>query len=763
MYWRLTLDTQMETPTEPGFIRSVHAADFSQREGVYTNTWRDPVTRLLWLKPSWLSGDYASNMRGYGAWSVKDAGMWQPVTRSPQETSLFSLVYPQGWAYTDVELTTVGTYLQTVDPDTEDTLYWAMVSREWSLAADEGFVVYYHNLTDELMRRANWFALQWGNLFLHISGAGEYRLYAWTADSATMTGAPTLQHAGSICGPGQQMARTGFLAVTPVPGMGIALHYPQAMAQGQQQAGSSEVAVGHGVLVPYPGKWDHAATGPVIAEASALTIALNPYTANVMAVQQTRYAASGTFVDGWFDPMTLYTAGPAAVTPTCMPYLSAPNPGALVTGALLGPAGAYVAGTDRMGRVQLTLTTSNTTYTPFVVGHTVEWAPVRTARTTTPYVVPKVTAIEWSQDEQLRNEGSAEMLLEGVTAQAIAQRGDTTCLLEYSHDETTWVTAFDGIARDWELDTGVDASGTWYRAKCSLRDRFWRIEEAHVNLQSAFDWMTVANAVDTVLKASGWAAIVTQSPALANLFVPGSATGRTWRYAPNLGDSGIEALDTILLHTRTQQGEWILRYDYTTDGWVTEQRASSTVTGALTFTPYSDDRDPDADVFAYSQAMFRPEPPEANVIQIMGVTDPDSGAIRYCSPPMVNQDSLDDETSPDYLGRAVLLLGTLGEAPTSQEVLLMARRVYDAVAHRRIKATLQMADWHTTIVPNVYVTIERDGGETLAEMWIKRRTIRVQQGMGLTWPDGLGAALVEGYVEEVTLELDTQWERELHG
>ncbi len=354
------------------------------------------------------------------------------------------------------------------------------------------------------------------------------------------------------------------------------------------------------------------------------------------------------------------------------------------------------------------------------------------------------------------------MLLEGATARAIAQRGDATYSLEYSEDDSTYTPLMAGWARDWQMDTVIDASGTSYRASCSLKDAFWRLEEAHVNLQSAFDWKTVADSVDTILKASGMLAVGTPSATLQDMIVPGSPTGRAWRYAPNLGDSGVEALEAVLTHTRTQRGEWILRYDYATDNWVTEPRASSTVTGALTLTPYSDDRDPDNGVFCYTSAQWRPEPPEANVIQIAGVSDPDSAAIRYVSPPCENHGSITDAASADYLGRTIVLLGTLAEAPTQREVNLMARRLYDAVAHRRVRGTLMLTDWHASLTPNVYCTVERDDDETLALVWIKRVTVRITQGQGLVFAGG-APTVSPGYLEQVTLEVDTQWERELHG
>ena len=765
MYWRLTLDSALSLATTPGLIRSVHASDFSQRVGTYSDTWRDPVSRLLMLKPNWLERGFHTNLRGYGSWRVQTAGMWQEVKRAPEETGLFSLVQPVGWAYTDVELSDITTSLPTVNADAGDgdTIYWALQSSGWSLAADEGFVVYYHNLTDELVRRQNWFALQWGRLLLHFGGDGAWRLYDWDLDTA-LTSAPTLRHSGSLCGPGEQMARTGFIAITPIPGMGIALHYPQVLAAGTQKTGSAEAAVGHGVLIPYPACNANSSPGsPVIAEASALTVALNPYTANVLGVQQTRYAASGTVDDGWFDTQTLYTVAPSGVTATLMPRTS--DAYSSVVGSVRGPSGAWVTGTDRQGRVRLTLATTNTVYTPFVLGYTVEWPAAYTTRTATPVEVVAIESLEWTQDARLRNEGAAELYLREADAQTIAQRGDATFTLEYSADSSTWATAFAGFARDWQIEMGLDRRGLLYRARCSLHDLTYRMEETHVNLQTAFDWMTVADAVDNILKASSMPAVLTQSAELDLITVPGSPTGTAWRYAPNVGDTGLEALDAILGHARAQQVEWILRYDYTSDGWVTEKRARSTTVGALELHPYLADRDPDASVFAYETLTLTPEPPEANVIQIAGVTDPDTGGERPISPPLTNSDSITNDTSADYLGRAVLLIGTLGEAPTQREVNLMARRVYDAVAHNRVRATATLTDWHTAIVPNVYVTIYRQSSTVLAYMWVTRRTIRVTgDASSLYWPGG-GAdpEVCPNYHEQVTLELDTIWETDLDG
>lgn len=753
MQWRLRLDTAITMATTPGLIRSVHSSDFSQREGVHDGTWRDPVSRLLWLRPNWLDRGYYSNLRGLSSFRVQTSAVWRPITRSPDGADLMALVHPYGWSVSDIALSGISTYLPTIDasPSAGDDLKWALQSSGWQLAADEGFVIYYHDLTDELVRRNNWMAIQWGRLLLHMSGSGEVRLYHWDADTP-MTDAPTLEYRGNLCGPGQQMARTGYLAVTPIPGMGIALHYPQVQLAAPQQQGSVEAAVGHGLLLPFPAENAPGTSGwPVIAEAGPLTIALNPYVPHVIGVQQTRYPSSGLYTDGWFDTAVVYEDMPTAVTPTLMPRWS--DTTSSVTGALLGSLGTWAPGIDRMARVRLQLTTGDTKYTPFVLGYTVEWPPRYTMRGTTELEPDYIERIEWSTDARLRSEGTAELYLRAEDARTVAERGDCTFELEYSDDGSTWTTALAGWARHWQIEASMDNAGVLYRARCTLKDYSYRMEEVHVNLQTAFDWMSVADAVDNVLKASSMPPVIAQSAELQNIIVPGSPTGSSWRYAPNLGDSGKDALDAVLLHARAQNTEWILRYDYDQDGWVTEKRNASTTTDAIELVTTKEEEDRLNGIYCYETLRLEVEPPEANVVQVFGLSDPDSGGVRYVSPPCTNLDSISDASSADYLGRVVLLLGTVAEAPSRQVVNLMARRLYDAVAHRRQKATVTLTDWDEGLKPNCYATLNI--GSSALELWVKRVTVTID-GAG----PSVGATVHEGYHERVTLELDSVWETE---
>lgn len=755
MKWALTLDPPLSLSYRPALIRSVHASDFAVYDAVVTDTWRDPVTRLLMLRPTWLSPSYGAGMVPRTSMRVQDTNMWADVYRGAYPAAMFALLHPDGWSVSDIALADVATYLPVAGSDPSDTLVWALQSSGWWLSADEGFVVYYHALADEFDRAANWIALQWGRLCLRIGAGGAYELYDWGPDD-DMTAEPTLRSAGEIAGPGEQLSRSGFLAITPVPGLGIALHYPQVPAEAAQMPGSVDVGVPHGVAIPYMSNGQ--AGGPVIAEAGPLTIAVNPAMPVVLGIQRTRYPSSGTFRDGWFDTVQVYSEPPETPVVTLAPRAS--DVYSSVTAEILGPSGAWVPGTDHRGRVELTLATTSTTYTPFVIGYTVEF-PATVVTRDTEAVSVDVSELEWTRDAEMRDEGVATIRTRDADVQTIAQRGDATARLQYSYDGVTYYTVLEGFASDWQLQAGVDGKGLEYHARFRLEDYRKRMREVAVNLATAFDWMTVAGAVDNILKASGLPPVATRSPELEEIVIPGSPTGSQWRYAPSPGDTGEDALRAILLHARRQNEEWILRYDYDSGEWATERRNRNPLQDPIAFVPSRDEADPANGVFAMDKLELRTIPPEANILMAVGATRPDNRSRAIAGPPLVNYASLDDPGDADYLGRAVLAIGVVSEAPTQAEVNLLARRMYDAAAHRRVLATVTLTDWDPRIKPNAYVTVYRNDSEPLLVGWVKRVTVRVTPGgSSRNWLSGTEVR-TEGTFETVTVEVDTRWETDL--
>jgi hypothetical protein len=276
-----------------------------------------------------------------------------------------------------------------------------------------------------------------------------------------------------------------------------------------------------------------------------------------------------------------------------------------------------------------------------------------------------------------------------------------------------------------------------------------RFRETTQNSLTAFDTLAISDSVNRVLTSACFAQIAdADMPAeLKVISVPGSIDGQAWRFSPRCGDDGQKVMDAFFTMARAQFREWIAQYDWDASKWSVGKRARDDSDAATwTMVPRIGDLDLDNRIVPYVSCKFKAEPPEGNVVRVVGYTGTDANSSAYVSAPLYNQPSIDDVTSVDYLGRPILVMGVLYEVDSQKEVNLFARRLYDAIAHRRLVGDVHVDRYVPALAPNLHVLVKDAADTTRLDGWIKRRTLRLASS---------------GVEESAQLHVDSIWEGDI--
>ncbi len=750
MDWRFTLDVPYDFATEPGATIPAFCRDFRTAGSPANGTYRDSTTGLVMLQPTFFDRGSWDNDRAITEWRSAP-GFWQQALRGPSVsagggggsliTKGMTNVKPTSSGFALIEiLVEVAIYAIKLALSQQDTLVWALEST-FLLGPDEGWVLHYHSLSDQMMRKYNWLQVQWSDIGITFGQDG----HAWVTDYSADPDNPLLVEHFQFANPVDISNRDGYLVFLPVPGYGLLFYHGHRPPASMVALGAAEVLTCPSHLISWPSK----TTGEgylSLFDASPVRIAINPYQRYLLNVQAIRYPASGSYLCPPFDPGYAPSHDPdrvqAGVLNTVKQTCTATLRKADDSGDWSAAAG------DRKGRVRLDLTTDDPVYTPFVQGYQADWSPVRATRNTTP-VVPRWTSLEICDDESARVEGTCELLADTAAVRGIVLRGDATWQLEYSDDGgATWTTWSAGLAVDWEAEDAYDATGPHLRATCKLVDMHERLREVHSFNAAAFDGLDMETAINNVLRPAGFTPI-TVPAGLKGIVLPVAGQGDGWRYAININDDGEEILRKLLVHARQQYSEWRLRWDWDLATWVAEKRPRSTdAADAWTLVARDEDEDVTNRLIRYSTLRFRPEAPDCNVLLMVGADQPGPAGTRLTAC-IINQASLTDESSHDYLGRIKSASYTCAEISDKAELLRMARRVEALAMHRNLTGAVELPVLAEGPGPNAYLYVLDSRGDELFTAWAKRRTIQL---------DGFGASI---HGETVKLEFDELWEGDL--
>lgn len=746
--WRLTLDVPYSFAVEPGFQRDPHHREFRPEKDSFNNTYLDPSTNLLMLQPSFMKRNFNSDFKTLGQWR-KTAGWWQESYRgqdpSATAANMFSAVRPAEQDFTLIELLVM---VAIVSIETSIALYDSMkwiLESNFLLDVDEGFVIHYHVQGDEFRRKRNWFMVMWDNIGLHFAYDGRCRVYEY--DRNDLTAAPVLKEEFVFASPGEILNKSGYFVFLPIPVFGLSITHSRVPQKNIFSPSNVRSGVSRGHLVSWPTR--EISGNNRLFESSTVRIAHNPYTPPVLGFQTITYSA-GDYTDAIFDP-----GFKPSISPTQLETLRVATSygSAAIELRKADNSGAWVAGTDQQGRVKLSLTPdASGKHTPFVFSYDVAWDPVFATRNTTPLELARYAEdgtdrllyLEWGEDDMGRFEGKAKAMLSTAAGRAIALRGDATFRLDWRNDDTeVWQTLFGGFAKEWDITVRHDNNyGGWLECDFALLGMHYRFRETHRLFESAFDGNSVGGAVNQVLRGNSLPALASIPAFAANTILPRKPDGKAWRFAPKEGDSSEEILSVLLLFLHTQGVEWRLRHDWDNNTFVLEQKPNLTGVDGWALVAYDELRDAAAHYWSYGeQPNIRPESPEANYIILEGLTDPNSDANRVIVT-SIHQESIDDPTSVDYMGRSIVAKASIHGITERTELAKMARRLKDAIAHRRLTEHIPIRHLQMALSPGVQVTQYDGEGRTLLTGWIKWRGVVIEE---------------EGN-EEMTLAVDSVWE-----
>lgn len=734
--WLLTLDVPYVFAVEPGFQRDPHHREFRPQKDSFNNTYLEPATNLLMCMPSFMSRKFEDDFKPLTQWRTK-SGWWQPSYRGQDQSAttanMFSAVKPANQDFLLIELL-IAVALVALDASAEryDDMKWVAES-EFTLDVDEAFVIHYHTLGDEFRRKRNWFGVMWDDIMLHFSFDGRVRAYQY--ERGNLMTAPTLIEEFVIASPGELLNKSGYFVFMPIPGYGLSVSHSRVPQKNIFSPGNVRSGVTRAHLLPWPKRT--IGGNDRLFEASKVRIAHNPYIPPVIGFQSVTYTA-GDYTDSIVDPGFKPSVAPSQLDAF---HLTTGYGTATASLRKADNSGAWNIG-DQQGRVKVSLTPSpDNKHTPFVMFTDIAWDPVFATRLTTPLTLARfaeegtdrLLRLEWNEDERGRFEGKVRAMLSTEAGKNIALRGDATFRLQWRNNESeSWQTLFGGFAREWDIKIRHSPDvGTWFECDFALKGMEWRFRETHRLFEGAFDGASVGASVNMTLRANALPPLASVPTVAQNTLVPRPPDGKAWRHAPKEGDDSEEILRVLLLYLHTQGVEWRLPYDWDAVTFVLEPRPRLDGAEGWALVAYDELADASAHIWAYAgevseNPILRPKPPEANILILEGVTEPSGDGQRVYAK-SVNNDSLTNVNSPDYLGRALVAKVTLHGLADKPVLNIMARRLMDAVSHRRLPQTIPIEHLQMALRPNVEVTQYDGDGVVLMVGWIKQRTVVVEQ------------------------------------
>lgn len=761
----LTLDPPFDFATENGYRRTQRSADFrvlpgaqGDKSGQAPTTWFEPISGVLMLRPNFLNDSYAGSMRpGSDFTTTATQGTWwQQVSRGGEDggiaaTQMFASLRPTGVDPTGITLTDIAAALTSIaaSPTLQDTLVWAAQSN-FQIPKDGSFTIHYDSMNDEVIRHNNWFVVAWDVVAVHFSMDGTCRVYQYNDSSQQDY---TLVDQFSISDAGEMMNQHVQISFIPIPTAGLLVYHSYHERAMLNLFGSAQSNAGRGHLVPWAPKTDGSGNAYMF-NASAWNLAVNPYFRHVWGYQDVQFLTAGSFIDDAFDPGYVPSVGPDALVPFVVQNGIGP-----IACNLYNPDGvtAWTPGSSQQGRMQMNLN-GDAIHTPFVLGYGVSIPPVFQTRNPGAVTIynqagsgtgDRLLRLNGSDDSAGRFDGEVEMQLHSSQALAIAFRGDATWNL---YADGQFYAGGLTVKDSWEVEPMEGPPG-YYKATVKLADMHARLKEGHFFIENAMDGAYIGQVFNSILACCGFRPI-TAFPAgiSANSGpqLPISADGRSWKWQFNEADDADMLFDIFLFMMKAQDTEYLAYFDWENTGlWQIYLKPGSMGSSwdVWTLSQYSADADLGSQVWWYGPGTkFEPQPPEGNVFMAEGVLDPGPHGKRISAgPPSINYDSLNNPSSPDYLGRRVVVKYPVDNVEDVPTLAKLQRAIFDAASRGRKKGNIHIESLNMALAPNVEVIILDGFGNVLQDCWIKRRHFVV----------------TDPYDATMELEVDTVWEGEI--
>jgi hypothetical protein len=736
MPYRLTLDVPYRFVVRPAFERAAHCVDLAPES--LQNLYHDTGAGVLILTPSTLDHRWRENTVPISQIN-KQAQFWREVYRSAREFSENPARFMASVIRANQDRTLIEwlVLIAIIAIRAQNLLRW-VAETQFSLQRDEGWAVHIQCADDEYTREGDYWYAQWDRYALRMDTAGNLAFFRYP-DRNDLQQPPKLV-AQWYSGVSSPVRSAVSVAAIPLPPLGVLVLTVVSGGARLVQASTSSTTrqIVSSKLVPLPEDAENIGTAesPVysLCRPSPLRLAVNIMYNPIVAMERVRYPDSGTLIEKPFDVPPINPQVPQAV-----PIVALTHKQSASVRFERESGGSWVAWNSAQSPLQargiVQLTTDNPIYTPVVVGYFMRCAPLIAQRDTTPVLAERVLELELTKDEYAREEGYADCLLESDATRRIAQRGDTTYRLEYRmRDADLWQTLSEGFATVESITPMRRRPDKFpYRVRFALKGMWSRFGEIFQLATTAFDGVALGDAFNKLLEGCGFERISSPPAALQNLRMPAAPAGDTgsgWRYAPRVGQSGEEILRTLLLFATATGSEWRLRWDYATGEWLLEPKPDGLPAWTLLD---AGGVDPALRQYRYSELEIVPKPPEANIIYVEGATAPSKEGERLVVV-LVNEDSLTEPNSLDYLGRYKLLRVQADTLSDLDAVQRLAERLYDAAARHatEAQARLPLPPVYDTALLELLSPPRRvqvlEGSSVLLDGWIKRATLTASGG-----------------------------------
>ena len=104
MFYRLTLDAPYSFRIEQGYHRTLHCADFRPLPNSQINTWREPVTGLVMLRPNFLMDGFFNNLKHLSDFTHSSETFWVETQRTTDNALMLSTTSRDDVPATDIAI-----------------------------------------------------------------------------------------------------------------------------------------------------------------------------------------------------------------------------------------------------------------------------------------------------------------------------------------------------------------------------------------------------------------------------------------------------------------------------------------------------------------------------------------------------------------------------------------------------------------------------------------------------------------------------------
>lgn len=764
--WRITFDVDNRMTQRPGFAQSPFGTNITQyvKTILDENTWQEPITGMIMLKPSFLTTDWANASNWYDeSVLTRDELFWELMWHGSSGDAVYNGKFLASETATlgDKVMPTISGAVHTPQYVTSPSVPSDVINIGMQTTAgantsvDEGFVINWKIASREVMtnkyRNCLFIAIE--KLGIHIDFTGKCSVYWYDDPVSGQYLTASLVDSFDIGSITEMTGKWQTLSIIPVPQMGVLItnHTTKSTVQKSFKSAANSKSIS-GKLVQVPLRT--ASGAPYVVGAGKLEVGFNPDFLNLtyhVAFHRIRYpvtAEGGTgnrFMTQVYDPGFIPQTAPASHTVGAYQTNAATSSSVSLFNQ---NAGTYTIGTDRFFRHRLLLSTTNAIYTPMIYGIYLRWENLRVTRATTPVLIDRYSHLEFFDDDLAYGGGRLKATHVGQNEITIVERGDTTYKIERTDNPAaatpTWVTQQTGWARLSSCDVFLDNAGTnsfayRYEAEWELTSEIGRFNEVNQFLHTAFDGTNIGSAINNVLNAAGYDAIPTiDLPADAiNTIVPVPPRGQSWRHGTKTGDRGDRIIRQLLMLLRKQFVEYRLRWDQINYKWVLEAKPAYNAATIWKFVPNPADHNVASNKICVGESpkvyTINVSPPETNYINGVGTTTAQNDAARVPSAnPLINRASIFDANSPDYLGRIITSMPIFVPYIEPADILKMTRRVYDAAAQRRFQLKVCSFYYVDGFQPGARCRMLMVNGvdTDYDDLYMKRRTVVISRDSG---------------------------------